>query len=131
MRKSFLLTCLVLTGAMSSLTAIGADVPASKNDWPSWRGPKRDAISTEKGLLTEWPEDGPEVLWTTKDLGRGFASIAISGARIYTMGDRKERVSDLSRPERQRAMGGESRQRRSELHSDGGWQPCLHRGSER
>ncbi len=89
MRTTLLLTCLGLTGVMFSLTAIGADAPASKSDWPSWRGPKRDAISTEKGLLTEWPEDGPEVLWTAKDLGRGFSSIAISGGRIYTMGDRK------------------------------------------
>lgn len=89
MCKSLLLTCLVLTGAMLSLTAIGADAPASKNDWPSWRGPKRDAISTEKGLLTEWPENGPKVLWTADGLGRGFSSIAISGGRIYTMGERK------------------------------------------
>lgn len=89
MRKLCLLSCLGLTGVMLSLSAIGADAPASKNDWPSWRGPKRDAISTEKGLLTEWPESGPEVLWTAKDLGRGYSSIAISGGRIYTMGDRK------------------------------------------
>lgn len=89
MRKSFLLTCLGLTGAMLSLTAIGADAPASKNDWPSWRGPKRDAISTEKGLLTEWPENGPEVVWTAENLGKGFSSIAIAGGRIYTMGERK------------------------------------------
>ena len=90
MHKTLLLTCLCLTGAMLSLTAMGADAPASKSEWPSWRGPKRDAISTEKGLLTEWPEDGPAMLWTAKDLGKGFSSISISGNRIYTMGERKE-----------------------------------------
>lgn len=89
MRKMFLLTCLGLTSAILSLTAIGADAPASKNDWPSWRGPKRDAISTEKGLLSEWPEEGPKLLWTANDLGRAFSSIAISTGRIYTMGERK------------------------------------------
>lgn len=89
MRKMFLLTCLGLSGVMLSLTSIGADAPASKNDWPSWRGPKRDAISTEKGLLSEWPEDGPKLLWTADGLGRAYSSIAISAGRIYTMGERK------------------------------------------
>ena len=29
-------------------------------DWPQWRGPHRDGISKETGLLKEWPKDGPE-----------------------------------------------------------------------
>ncbi len=73
-----------------SLTAIGGDTPSPKRDWPSWRGPNRDAISTEKGLLTEWSEAGPEVLWTADGLGGGFSSIAIASGRIYTMGERTE-----------------------------------------
>ena len=31
-------------------------------DWPQWRGPNRDGVSGETGLLTQWPDDGPEVL---------------------------------------------------------------------
>lgn len=31
---------------------------ASAADWPTWRGPKRDDISTGKNLLTEWPVGG-------------------------------------------------------------------------
>ena len=86
MRKSLLLTCLVLTGPMLSLTAIGADATASKKDWPGWRGPNHDAIATEKGLLNEWSEDGPPLLWSADGLGGGFSSIAIAGGRIYTLG---------------------------------------------
>ncbi len=99
MRKCVLFTGLGLIAGVLSLTAVGGDAPgskppskvllASKNEWPSWRGPKRDAISTETGLLTEWTDEGPEVVWTADGLGRGYASIAISGGRIYTMGDRK------------------------------------------
>lgn len=89
MRHSFIRILLGLFCAAASLTAIGADVSSSKNDWPSWRGPKRDAISTEKGLLTEWSEEGPKLLWSADGLGRGFSSVAISGGRIYTMGERK------------------------------------------
>lgn len=61
--------------------------PAAESlDWPQWRGPNRDGASRETGLLTEWPEDGPELLWKVSGLGRGYSSVAISTGRIYTMG---------------------------------------------
>lgn len=59
----------------------------SSSDWPGWRGPSRDAISTETGLLKQWPENGPALAWQTKGLGAGFSSVAIADDRIYTMGD--------------------------------------------
>jgi outer membrane protein assembly factor BamB len=58
------------------------------NDWPQWRGPNRDGVSAETRLLTDWPEDGPPLLWTAKGLGSGMSSVAIAGGRIYTMGKR-------------------------------------------
>ena len=90
MRKTLLLTCLGLTVAVLSLTVMGADAPSSKKDWPGWRGPNHDAIATEKGLLQEWSDQGPPLLWTAGGLGGGFSSIAIAGGRIYTTGKRKE-----------------------------------------
>jgi len=57
-------------------------------DWPQWGGPTRDSISPEKGLLAEWPDGGPELLWQAKGLGPGYASVSISGDTIFTMGDR-------------------------------------------
>jgi outer membrane protein assembly factor BamB len=56
-------------------------------DWPQWRGPNRDGISEEKGLLKEWPKDGPKVVWQVKDIGAGFSTPAIVGERIYVMGN--------------------------------------------
>ncbi|HMP16212.1 MAG TPA: polyvinylalcohol dehydrogenase, partial [Gemmatales bacterium] len=53
-------------------------------DWHQWRGPHRDGVSTETGLLTQWPANGPKLLWETKGAGRGYASLAIAGGRIYT-----------------------------------------------
>src|SRR5712691_1924799 len=35
-------------------------------DWPQWRGPNRDGVSTETDILTEWPATGPKVLWEQK-----------------------------------------------------------------
>ncbi|MFT3878728.1 MAG: PQQ-like beta-propeller repeat protein [Gemmatales bacterium] len=64
-------------------------VPADgAGNWPQWRGPKRDDVSTDTGLLKEWPKDGPKLLWETKGAGRGYASVAIAGGRIYTLGDK-------------------------------------------
>jgi hypothetical protein len=42
---------------------------AHADDWPQWRGLKRDGHSSEKSLLTEWPKDGPNLVWQAKDIG--------------------------------------------------------------
>ncbi|MFP6611243.1 MAG: PQQ-binding-like beta-propeller repeat protein [Pirellulales bacterium] len=78
--KPALFVCCVIT----SSTLIAAEA-----SWPGWRGPNRDAKSAEMGLLSEWTEEGPALLWKTEGLGRGYASVAIVGNRIYTMGARK------------------------------------------
>jgi outer membrane protein assembly factor BamB len=61
-----------------------ADGESAGAEWPQWRGPNRDGISIEKGLLKTWPEGGPKVLWRAP-LGEGFSGISISGGRAYTM----------------------------------------------
>ena len=66
-----------------------ADVEAEKGDWSRWRGPNGDGISHETGLLTEWPEAGPPLVWKVKGLGNGFASISVAEGRIYSMGKKE------------------------------------------
>ncbi len=61
---------------------------ASSADWPEWRGPLRDGVSTDSGLLERWPAGGPALAWKADGLGQGFSSVALVGGRIYTMGDR-------------------------------------------
>lgn len=61
---------------------------AQTGDWPQWRGPKRDGLSTEKGLLQEWPSDGPKLEWKANGLGEGYSTVAIIGDRIFTTGDK-------------------------------------------
>jgi outer membrane protein assembly factor BamB len=56
-------------------------------DWPQWRGPNRDNVSTETGLLKEWPKGGPALVWKATGLGQGFSTVSVVGDRIYTMGD--------------------------------------------
>ncbi|MHC4429002.1 MAG: PQQ-binding-like beta-propeller repeat protein [Planctomycetota bacterium] len=67
-----------------AFVALGSLAPAavSAADWPQFRGPDRNAISPETGLLREWPENGPEVLWST-EVGQGYSSAAIHSGRVY------------------------------------------------
>jgi outer membrane protein assembly factor BamB len=65
------------------LSAIRA--PAA--DWPQWRGPQRDGISKETGLLQEWPQGGPKLLWQVSDIGSGYSTPAVVGSRIYLLGN--------------------------------------------
>lgn len=55
---------------------------ARADDWPQFRGPGRDAISRETGLLRSWPEGGPAVLWST-EVCEGYAGAAIHSGRVY------------------------------------------------
>ncbi len=55
-------------------------------DWPQFRGPKRDGTSPETGLLTQWPEGGPEELWSYEKLGEGFSSMAVADGTVYVCG---------------------------------------------
>ncbi len=61
---------------------------AAVSDWPRFRGPENNGICTETGLLKEWPEEGPELLWMIEGLGKGYSTVSIAGGRIFTMGDR-------------------------------------------
>jgi outer membrane protein assembly factor BamB len=56
-------------------------------DWPQWRGPNRDNVSTETGLLKEWPKSGPPLLWKATGVGAGHSTVSVVGDRVYTMGD--------------------------------------------
>ncbi|MBN1409733.1 MAG: PQQ-binding-like beta-propeller repeat protein, partial [Spirochaetales bacterium] len=58
----------------------------SAHDWPQWRGPNRDNLSQEKGLLKQWPKDGPVLLWKATGCGKGYSSVSIANGRIYTAG---------------------------------------------
>lgn len=71
---------------VSALLLTGSLTFAADLDWPQWRGPQRTDISPETGLLKEWPEGGPELLWTFEDAGVGYSSFAIVDGKLYTMG---------------------------------------------
>jgi outer membrane protein assembly factor BamB len=63
-----------------------AAIEAQKGDWSRWRGASGDGISLETGLLTEWPPEGPPLVWRVKGLGSGYATVAVAGGKIFTLG---------------------------------------------
>jgi outer membrane protein assembly factor BamB len=67
-----LLAVLLLTAS-----ALGAD-------WPQWLGPNRNGSSPETGLLTDWPKEGPKVLWKVPG-GDGYSTVAVAGGKAVTM----------------------------------------------
>lgn len=62
-------------------------VTAAPGDWPTWRGPKRDGLSTETGLLKQWSAGGPPLAWKAKGCGTGYSTVSVADGRVITMGD--------------------------------------------
>jgi outer membrane protein assembly factor BamB len=87
--------CRSRTHAMAGLLALGLlaamlAAPLEAADWPQWRGPRRDGISSETGWLLRWPATGPRRLWTAQ-VGEGYSSVAVKDGRVYTMGNAGDR----------------------------------------
>lgn len=78
-----ILMSLVLTFGMAS-----AQMPdlAPSQDWPQFRGPNRDGRSAATGLMQQWPEAGPRLLWSVQGVGKGFAHVAVAGDLVYVAG---------------------------------------------
>lgn len=77
--------------AVAVLVLVQQAVGQTAANWPQWRGPNRDGISKETGLLKEWPADGPTLVWKATGAGRGYSSFSIVDGKLYTMGLRGDR----------------------------------------
>jgi outer membrane protein assembly factor BamB len=77
--------------AMLTLGSLGAEIKTwTGKDWPQWRGPNRDGISADTGLIKEWPENGPPLLYGFEGAGDGYCPPTIVGNRAYITGKFKE-----------------------------------------
>jgi outer membrane protein assembly factor BamB len=54
--------------------------------YSNWRGPDRDGKYLDTGLLKQWPDNGPKMIWAYEKLGKGFSSAVISNNKIYVTG---------------------------------------------
>lgn len=71
--------------ACGVLTVTAVATMAKADDWGQWRGPKRDGISQEKGLLKAWPKEGPKLVWQVKDIGAGYSTPVVVGKRLFVL----------------------------------------------
>jgi outer membrane protein assembly factor BamB len=79
--------CLAAQATVSSQPASTASQSATV-EWFQWRGPNRDGISPETGLLQDWPKSGPPLAWRANGVGNGYSSFSASNGRLYTLGAR-------------------------------------------
>ena len=80
-----LLLAAIITALILPTSSAQQSAPA---EWFQWRGPNRDGISPETGLLQEWPKAGPPQVWRISGVGNGYSSFSSSGGRLYTLGAR-------------------------------------------
>jgi outer membrane protein assembly factor BamB len=79
-------TALAITTGAGWAMAGGA---AMADDWPQWRGPNRDAKSTETGLYTQWDADGPPLAYKTEGIGQGYAGVSVADGKVFTTGNQQ------------------------------------------
>ena len=72
--------CLLFIAAFCAATSLSAQSHFG------FRGPARNGVYPETGLLKTWPADGPQLLWITEDAGKGYSSPVIVGDRLYITG---------------------------------------------
>ncbi len=76
------------TRTLPALTLCLVALAALAADWPQWRGPNRDGVSKDTGLLAKWPQGGPALAWTNDALGLGYSAPAVVGDRVFVLGTR-------------------------------------------
>ena len=85
-------------GVAANLAVVVGAQSETESDWVQWRGADRAGVSEETGLLPQWPDSGPPVVWTTEDLGSGYGAVSVGPAHLFVQGLRGEEsvVSSLS-----------------------------------
>lgn len=74
----------VFTLPFCAIVAVSSAALAA--DAPQYRGPSRDGIFKDTGLLQAWPEGGPALAWTAAGIGKGYSSPAVVGDTVYITG---------------------------------------------
>ncbi len=72
--------------AVLSMLVLACGLAAARvaaEDWPNWRGFRKDGISRETGIAKSWPAGGPKIAWK-RALPGGYSSPAIAKGRLVT-----------------------------------------------
>lgn len=71
-------------------------------DWPQWRGPRRDGTWEGKTFVADWTPEQAEVRWK-KPIGGGYGGISVVGDKLYVMDHQptKQGLDEETDPEKQ------------------------------
>ena len=86
---------LSLKSLMLSVFATVFISSAMADDWPQWRGPNRDGVWKETGILDRFPSEQLEILWRVP-IGAGYCGPTVADGRLYVM-DRQIEPSQVER----------------------------------
>ena len=77
-----------------ALVLATAALAAAGDDWPQFRGPTGQGLSSERGLPLEWSETR-NVVWKTPVPGLGWSSPVVVGGRVWVTTAVKDRGGSL------------------------------------
>jgi outer membrane protein assembly factor BamB len=77
------LLCRTTLALLPALLGPLAD-PAGAGDWPQYRGPERQGVIDEPGLLAAWSDGQPRLVWR-RSIGAGYSGVTAVAERLYTM----------------------------------------------
>jgi outer membrane protein assembly factor BamB len=83
---TILIVVLAALVASGPLRVTPAAEQTTSADWPQWRGPRRDGVSSDTGLLQQWPAGGPARVWEASGVGAGYGSMSMVGDRLFVQG---------------------------------------------
>jgi outer membrane protein assembly factor BamB len=86
-----LLIGLTTPALVVSPTAATAGGQTEGSDWPRFLGPLGTSVSTEKGIISPWPQEGLRLVWQRK-LGTGYGAPSIAAGKLYVFDRDLEQV---------------------------------------
>ena len=86
------------TALATCLAALAYSIALARaEDWPQFRGPQRNGQSSERSVLSGWPEGGAAKVSWRAQVGRGHSAVSVAAGLAYTAGwdGQRETVSCL------------------------------------
>jgi outer membrane protein assembly factor BamB len=86
--------CLSLVVGLLSYLIV-CDCPLRADDWPQWRGPTRDGVWKETGIVKAFPAAKLALRWQTP-IGSGYCGPTVAQQRVY-LTDRQTEPGEVER----------------------------------